>query len=88
MLIQLTDKIRVNSNSLNYIIERKFFRKKSGEPYWSDKRKGYYPNWDCLIEDLLQMKIQESDCKKLSDISKLLKTIKEEILENVEKFKR
>jgi len=69
--IQLTNNLRIRSDELNYILEKKSNSKKET---W--KTKGYYQNIGFLADDLIQMEITNSEAKSLKDIQSAVEALK------------
>lgn len=67
MDIQLTDKIKIGSDEHNYIIYHSYKDKKTGKLGWNAKY--FFPTLSCLVNDLLETEIRESDAKDLKKLA-------------------
>lgn len=82
MEIQITENTRIIADDKNYIVQKrakctadsKMGAVKGEWGAWKDD--SYYQDWEHLMEDMLHLKIRQSDAKTLQDIVNLLNEVK------------
>lgn len=79
--IQISDNTKITSDDKNYVVQKRrkltndLGTKKTGDwGQWRDE--SYYTDWDSLVEDMLHLKIRQSDAKTLKEVANAIKRFK------------
>jgi hypothetical protein len=75
LLIQLSDKYRITSIPMNFVLsERKVVEKgdNAGQEVW--KEVGYYPSLEALLRGMFKRRLQASECVGVIEIIDEIKT--------------